>query len=202
MTTPHGAMETSARDVRSYARAMRADDWEARVASVWADDRMAATARIHAMEQLALDAPHPAIAEFELAGAYDAADDEPQAHDHYVAATADGLADVDPARGAQLLVQHASTLRNLGRLDEAIAMLASAPRHPSTGSAPAAFLAFALHDAGRHADAIRVLIDELAPTLPRYRRAVLAYVAELADPPVPHAGQPRAPEGAGDVPSA
>ena len=47
-----------------------------------------------------------------------------------------------------MVVQHASTLRNLGRLDEAIAMLRDAPEHPATGAAPRVFLALALHSAG------------------------------------------------------
>lgn len=88
---------------------------------------------------------------------------------------------VDPDRAAQMVVQHASTLRNLGRTDEAIAMLRDAPEHPSTGAAPKVFLALALHDAGRYDEALRVAIEALEPTLPRYNRSVLAYAKALTE---------------------
>ncbi len=56
---------------------------------------------------------------------------------------------LDEARHARLAVQSGSTLRNLGRLDEAIAVLQSAPTHESTGSVPRVALALTRHNAGR-----------------------------------------------------
>ncbi|WP_082097462.1 tetratricopeptide repeat protein [Demequina silvatica] len=136
------------------------------------------------MRAVAASAPHPALGAFELGGAYDSAGFEAEADAQYAAATAAGLGAVDPARAAQQVVQHASTLRNLGRVDEAIAMLQAAPVHPETGSAPAVFLALALHSAGRHDEALRVAIEAIEPSLPRYRRSVRAYAAALtASPP-------------------
>lgn len=81
----------------------------------------------------------------------------------------------------QLVVQHASTLRNLGRIDEAITMLEDAPEHPATGAAPRVFLALALHSAGLHDEALRVAIEAVEPTLPRYRRSVRAYASDLTE---------------------
>lgn len=102
-----------------------------------------------------------------------------EADREYAAATRAGLADVDPARAAQLAIQRASTLRNLGRTDEAIAMLRAAPRDASVGAAVEVFLALALHSAGRHDEALRVAIEAIEPTLPRYGRSVRAYAEAL-----------------------
>lgn len=160
---------------------MSTADWEARVAALWADDTIDDQQRIERMRELSAAAPHPALGAFELGGANDSGGHEAEADVHYAAATAAGLADVDPARAAQMVVQHASTLRNLDRVDEAIAMLRDAPEHPSTGAAPKVFLALALHSAGRHDEALRVAIEAAEPTLPRYHRSVRAYAAALTD---------------------
>lgn len=160
---------------------MSTADWEARVAALWADETIDDQHRIERMRELAAAAPHPALGAFELGGANDSGGHEAEADVHYAAATAAGLADVDPARAAQMIVQHASTLRNLDRVDEAIAMLRDAPEHPSTGAAPKVFLALALHSAGRHDEALRVAIEAVEPTLPRYHRSVRAYAAALTD---------------------
>lgn len=161
---------------------MTATDWEARVAALWADDTIDDTTRIDRMRELAAAAPHPALGAFELGGSLDSAGHEAEADVHYTAATAAGLAQVDPDRAARLVVQHASTLRNLDRVDEAIAMLRDAPTHPSTGTAPRVFLALALHSAGRHDEALRIAIEAVEPTLPRYNRSVRAYAAALTEP--------------------
>ncbi|PZO56509.1 MAG: hypothetical protein DI639_16960 [Leifsonia xyli] len=160
---------------------MSTADWEARVAALWADETIDDQQRIERMRELAAAAPHPALGAFELGGANDSGGHEAEADVHYAAATAAGLADVDSARAAQMVVQHASTLRNLDRVDEAIAMLRDAPEHPSTGAAPKVFLALALHSAGRHDEALRVAIEAVEPTLPRYNRSVRAYAAALTD---------------------
>ncbi|TCU43793.1 tetratricopeptide repeat protein [Curtobacterium sp. PhB146] len=160
---------------------MSTADWEARIAALWADDTIDDQQRIDRMRELADAAPHPALGAFELGGANDSGGHEAEADVHYAAATAAGLADVDPARAAQMVVQHASTLRNLDRVDEAIAMLRDAPEHPSTGAAPKVFLALALHSAGRHDEALRVAIEAVEPTLPRYHRSVRAYAAALTE---------------------
>ena len=160
---------------------MSTDDWEARVAALWADTDIDDEQRITRMEALARTAPHPALGSFELGGAHDSGGQEAAADLSYAAATAAGLDDVDLARAAQLVVQHASTLRNLGRLDEAIVMLRNAHEHPATGAAPRVFLALALHSAGRADEALRVAIEALEPTLPRYHRSVAACAATLTE---------------------
>ena len=157
------------------------DDWEAHVADLWADTDIDDAQRISLMEALAQTAPHPALGSFDLGGAHDSGGQEAEADVHYAAATRAGLDAVDPARAAQMVVQHASTLRNLGRLDEAITMLRDAPEHPATGAAPRVFLALALHSAGHADEALRVAIEAVEPTLPRYHRSVKAYAAALTE---------------------
>lgn len=160
---------------------MGIEEWEDRVGTLWADDTVDDQQRIERMKGLAAVAPHPALGAFEVGGAFDSGGYEAEADLHYAAATNAGLESVDPDRAAQMVVQHASTLRNLGRLDEAIAMLEDAPEHPATGASPKVFLALALHSAGRHDEALRVAIEAVEPTLPRYRRSVRAYAKALTD---------------------
>lgn len=82
-------------------------------------------------------------------------------------------------------MQYGSTLRNLGRLDEAIAVLRAAPIYESTGSAPRIVLALALHSAGRKDEALRVSIEAQIETLPRYERSMTNYAAALTQPADP-----------------
>lgn len=172
--------EPRIRDARPpYAESMDPDEWERRVGELWHDTEMSDEERIERMRVLAVDAPHPALGAFELGGAFDSAGREDEADVRYAAATDAGLSDIDAARAAQLAIQHASTLRNLGRTDEAIAMLRDAPAHDAVGAAPAVFLALALHSAARYDEALRVAIEAIEPTLPRYRRSVRAYAAAL-----------------------
>ncbi|MGO1166525.1 MAG: tetratricopeptide repeat protein [Janibacter sp.] len=117
-------------------------------------------------------------AAFELAGMYDSVGFEAEAGAEYERALELGL---NAARHAQLAVQYGSTLRNLGRLDEAIAVLQAAPTHESTGSAPRVILALALHSAGRKDEALRVAIEAQIGTLPRYQRSMRNYAAALTE---------------------
>ena len=169
---------------------MNIEDWEHRISALWSNTAIDDDERITFMQELAASAPHPALGAFELAGALDSAGDENAADQQYSSATRAGLASIDPDRAAQLVVQHASTLRNLGRIDESIAMLRDAPVHPATGAAPQVFLALALHSAGRADEALRVAIEAVEPGLPRYRRSVSAYARALTDRSDTRAGEP------------
>ncbi|WP_417508215.1 tetratricopeptide repeat protein [Microbacterium sp.] len=106
---------------------------------------------------------------------YDSMGFETEAGAEYERALELGL---DTARHAQLAVQYGSTLRNLGRIDEAIAVLQAAPTHASTGSASRVVLALALHSAGRKDQALRVAIEAQIETMPRYQR-LPAFDAQL-----------------------
>lgn len=117
-----------------------------------------------------------ARADYERASLHDSLGEEAAAVPLYRSAMAAGL---DPEIHDQATIQLASTLRNLGEYDAAIALLEHHPASAGSGAAARAFLALALHDAGRETEAVAVALTALAPTLPRYQRAVRAYAAEL-----------------------
>lgn len=152
------------------------DDWQRRVDAVWEadlpDDTLLAEISSLADELDESDARRW----FELASAHDSTGRELEAAAHYERALTIGL---EPDQHAQATVQYASTLRNLGRPDAAIQLLERLPRLSPVGTARDAFLALALRDAGRTDEALRVLLDALVPTLPRYQRSVTAYAATL-----------------------
>lgn len=157
------------------------EQWEASVASLWARlDSFDRDDGVAAMRELIEACPATdGRAAFELAGMYDSMGFEAEAGAEYERALELGL---DAARHAQLAVQYGSTLRNLGRLDEAIKVLSAAPTHESTGSAPRVVLALALHSAGRKEEALRVAIEAQIESLPRYQRSMRNYAAALTEP--------------------
>ena len=157
------------------------DEWASRVAAVWADvgnrreEDVAA-----AIEALVAERdPDDAIAVFELAGVRDFVGREAEAEPLYRRALELGL--VEPQRG-QAVIQLASTVRNLGRPDEALALLrdefAAHPEHPLADAATA-FAALALADTGAEREALVAALRALAPHLPAYGRAVTAYADDL-----------------------
>jgi tetratricopeptide (TPR) repeat protein len=156
------------------------EQWEASVTDLWRRfDSFDREDGVAAMRDLARACPATdGRAAFEIAGMYDSMGFEAEAGTEYERALELGL---EEARHAQLAVQYGSTLRNLGRLDEAIAILRAAPTHKSTGSAPRVVLALALHSAGRKDEALRVAIEAQIEALPRYQRSMSAYAAALTE---------------------
>ncbi|MBB5633805.1 tetratricopeptide (TPR) repeat protein [Cryobacterium mesophilum] len=156
------------------------EQWEASVDDLWGRfDSFDRDDGVAAMRELAEACPAAdGRAAFELAGMYDSMGFEAEAGAEYERALELGL---DDARHAQLAVQYGSTLRNLGRLDEAIAVLRAAPTHETTGSAPRIVLALALHSAGRKDEALQVAIEAQIESLPRYQRSMRNYAAELTE---------------------
>ncbi|WP_416445708.1 tetratricopeptide repeat protein [Leucobacter sp. HNU] len=163
------------------------DEWQERVDAVWADAGADAATVIERIAALAAELPEDdPRGPFELGGAFDSGGHEAEAAEQYARAVELGLS--GGAR-AQLDIQYASTLRNLGRFDEAVAMLRGSVRDPGLGASTEAFLALALHSAGRPGEALAVAIEALIPTLPRYRRSLQGYADELRNGP---AGGPAA----------
>jgi tetratricopeptide (TPR) repeat protein len=157
------------------------NDWDARIDAVWAQaaelDEKAVVERIDALvAERPADDPRAA---FEAASARDFAGDEADAEPLYRRALELGLP--EPHR-AQAVIQLASTLRNLGRADESVALLrtdlAEHPDHELADVARA-FLALALVSRGDAVAGASVALTALAPHLPLYRRAVEQYAAEL-----------------------
>lgn len=173
------------RAARRPANVSRMDDteWETRIDAVWAaSDDLTDAALIARIDALAAERPaDDPVALFHAAGARDSAGLENDAEPRYRRALELGLE--EPLRG-EAVIQLASTLRNLGRVDEGIALLeglvAEEPRHPLADSANA-FLALCLASRGDDRAALALALTTLAPLLPRYARSVEAYAAELLD---------------------
>lgn len=157
------------------------DAWAARVAAVWTDAGSRPEPEVAAaIESLVAERPaDDAVAVFELAGVRDYVGREAEAEPLYRRALELGLD--EPQRG-QAVIQLASTIRNLGRPEEALALLrdefAGRPEHPLADAATA-FAALALADTGAEREALVAVLRALAPRLPAYGRAVTAYADDL-----------------------
>lgn len=124
-----------------------------------------------------------ALVPFEMAGVHDSLGLEDDAVPLYREALAAGL---DASHAARARIQLASTLRNLNdagnprRMDEALELL-SVPAEGDLEPARKAFLALALHSAGRPDEALREAIEGIVPSLTRYQRSLAGYAAALTD---------------------
>ncbi|WP_067200440.1 tetratricopeptide repeat protein [Microbacterium sp. XT11] len=158
--------------------------WSDRIDEVWADasgeevgDEI--IARIDALA--AERGEDDGRAEFERAGARDSAGRPEEAVELYRRALELGL---DEDHRSQAIVQLASSLRNLGRFDEALALIEGERERAGAGpyrDAIAAVHALTLASAGRPAEGLSVALLALVPHLPRYHRSMTAYAREIAD---------------------
>lgn len=156
-----------------------AASWQARVDAVWADETASEREVLDRIAALVAELPDAdPRGPFELGGAHDSAGFEERAAELYERAIELGL---DGRSRAELDVQYASTLRNLGRTAEAVRVLEHSPGEEALGASPQAFLALALHSAGRSAEAVALLIETLIPTLPKYQRSLTGYAAQLRE---------------------
>jgi len=133
------------------------------------------------IDGIVADAP-PAVADFERASAWDSTGHPDRAVPLYRSALAAGLTGL---RRRRATIQLASSLRNLGAADEAVALLSTELSAPVDGEAAAledavrAFLALALVDVGRPREAASLALEALAPHLPRYQRSLVAYARDI-----------------------
>ncbi len=163
------------------------DEWERRVAEVWSsfddvEDTPTAEAAFRAgVDVLVAELPagRPE-APFERACAFDSTGHPDRAAVLYREALAGGLTGL---RRRRATVQLASSLRNLGRSTESLALLSAELDAPSDelDDAVAGFLALALADVGREREAVSVALRALAPHLPRYQRSLGNYARLLAE---------------------
>jgi hypothetical protein len=154
-------------------------DWQQRVDAVWASaDELGDDEVVRRIDALAAERPaDDPVALFERAGARDSAGREAEAETLYRRALARGL---DGSERVQAHIQLASTVRNLGRPLEAVALLdAVESESGELRDAVVAFRALALVDAGDARRAASEALAALAPHLLRYRVSLAAYAAEL-----------------------
>ncbi|MEJ7604520.1 MAG: tetratricopeptide repeat protein [Kofleriaceae bacterium] len=134
-----------------------------------------------AARALAADQPEDVLAQIEAAYGHDHAGEEQAAIRHYDEAHRLGVPDPDRRR---FLVGYGSTLRNVGRADDAVGILGQAIADDPGYPAFAGFLALALLDAGHPRAALATMLgcalDAAGPgVFDGYERALTAYHGEL-----------------------
>lgn len=155
---------------------------QASIEQLWLrfDDFSEAEFRVELEAFLAqLPAGDPQIA-FERGGFFDSTGHPEQAIPLYRQALAEGLAG---AQRRQLTVQLASSLRNLGELDEAEGLLRAEVAMPQDEYTTAlqGFLALVLSSQGRDREALSLSLLALVPHLPKYQRSMTNYAQELLE---------------------
>jgi tetratricopeptide (TPR) repeat protein len=159
--------------------------WEERIAAIWAHaSELDDNAVLAAIDGLVDELPTTdARGAFEAASVRDYLGLEALAEPLYRRALELGL---ERDRHPQAVIQLASTLRNLGRVDESIDLLSRRlAEHPADEWAgPAsAFLALALATRGDARAAASVALIALAEYLPAYGNSLRSYAAELSPGP-------------------
>ena len=154
--------------------------WEERVEQVWSSSHQLDEASLlRAIKALTDEcAPDDPVALFEQASAFDSTGHPDRAVALYQRALAGGLSGV---RRRRATIQLASSLRNLGRPSESVALLRAELAAPSDDldDAVRAFLALALVDAGHEREAVALALSALARHLPRYQRSLVNYAREI-----------------------
>lgn len=164
------------------------DAWEKRLGVAW--DRLDTYGEENAgefralIDGLAAELPegHPAGL-FERACAFDSTGHSDRAVPLYREALERGL---DGYRRRRTVIQLASSLRNVGRAEEGVALLTPELDAPSDelDDAVRACLALCLANLGREREGLSLVLGALAPHLPRYQRSMAHYARELvADTP-------------------
>jgi tetratricopeptide (TPR) repeat protein len=155
-------------------------DSEQRLAALWASiDSLDEQEFLARMDRLAEELPAPEAA-YERGGAFDSTGHPDRAVPLYREALERGL---DGSRRRQCVIQLASSLRNLGAVEESVALLEAERARGSDelDDAVSAFLALALVSAGRDREAVSVVLGALAPHLPRYQRSVTNYAQDISE---------------------
>lgn len=158
--------------------------WERRVAEAWESfDEMDEAAFLDLMDGIAAAQPSSdGSGLFERASALDSTGHSDLAVPLYQAALERGLSG---ERRRRATIQMASSMRNLGRSDEALSVLSAEWDGAPDGldDAVVAFLALALADAGREREALSMTLEALAAHLPRYQRSLANYARMLGETP-------------------
>jgi len=168
------------------------DTWEARVSEAWSsiDSYAGREDEFRALiDSLAAERPEgDPIAAFERACAWDSTGRSDLAVPLYQWAIDHGL---DGYRRRRAVIQMSSSLRNVGQVERAVALLeAERDVDPTTldedtrglADAISAVLALCLADSGREREAVSVAVAALAPHLPRYQRSMANYARLLREP--------------------
>ncbi|MEU7872971.1 tetratricopeptide repeat protein [Dactylosporangium sp. NPDC049140] len=166
--------------------------WEQRVQGAWAsiDEYEGREDAFRALiDGLAGERPAgDPVAAFERGSAWDSTGHSDRAVPLYQEALAGGLGGY---RRRRAVIQMSSSLRNVGRVEQAVALLEAERAvdpatldEPTRGLADAvsATLALCLADTGREREAVSIAVAALAPHLPRYQRSMANYARRLVEP--------------------
>ena len=160
---------------------MSEEDWEQRIAAAWARiDDLDEAEFLAQLERVAAEYPGGAgNGVFERASSLDSTGHSDLAVPLYRQALERGLVG---ERRRRAVIQMASSLRNLGQVDESIALLSAEKGAGTDGldDAVAGFLALSLAEANREREALSIALVALAPHLPRYQRSLANYANDLA----------------------
>ncbi len=175
----HGALQDTARQIRRKVVLARGEhELEPEIAEI---RELPGPARVDAAKQLLAQHPRDARLDYEVASALDREGREAEAVEHYRAALEGGLR--EPHRFLAL-VGLASSLRNLGQLDEAGEVLAELHAIRPDSAVVAVLQALVEADAGRAERGVAVLADYVmthatSPDSVGFRPAMQAYAAAL-----------------------
>ncbi len=164
-------------------------DWEQRLAELWASiDDLSEEEFLGKMELLVGELPaNSAVAAFERGGSFDSTGHSDLAVPLYRKALELGL---QGQRRRRVVIQMASSLRNLGQASESVALLTAERQRESDDldDAVSAALALALVDTGREREAVSVAVMALTRHMTRYRRSLANYARLISDQPSAPAG--------------
>ncbi len=159
-------------------------DWEERIEAAWKSATPEGEVeRIAVIDALAAERPtDDPIALFERASAQDSYGSEFVAEGFYKSALANGLAEVDVYRTVCAHVQLASTLRNLGRYQEAVSLLDTAQKldlSPDQQNWVRTFQLLCNLSQGLDVADSKSELSELIPILTKYQISVARFAKEF-----------------------
>jgi len=165
---------------------MTESEWEGHVQKMWDsfDELSENDFRAQMEELIALYPLEGGAGLFETAAMWDATGRSDLAVALYESAVERGLTE---ERRRRAIIQLASSMRNIGRVEEAAVMLEDEGGVTSDelDDAVVAFRALALADLGRERKALSVSLIALSAHLPRYQRSLKAYALDLVDSETP-----------------
>ncbi|ASW74261.1 hypothetical protein CJF12_08115 [Chryseobacterium piperi] len=156
------------------------ENWEYELQLIW--QKLGKIDNADFIEQISIHAykfsGSKAIADFEMACAFDSTGHEKEAEPLYRSSLNQGLSGL---RRRRARIQLASTLRNNGKIDESISILKEEKANYSDelNDAVDSFLALSLFSAGECSEALSLALKALSQYLPRYNNSLHNYASAL-----------------------
>lgn len=157
-----------------------AENWENKLQSIWL--QLGKISNKDFIQQIEEHTNHlanaKAIADFEMACAFDSTGYEKKAEPLYRSALDEGLSGL---RRRRARIQLASTLRNNGKIEESIQILKEEKLNESDelNDAVDSFLALSLYSAGENKEALSLVLKAISQYLPRYSNSLYRYAENL-----------------------